>query len=226
MTITLDNGIKGCGAEEKDADWFNDPGRTDAYTQHLLDLVTRYKGDSTIAWFEYLNEPSWAGGALRTFYDQEGAKAKAIDPDRLFATGTIAPYALDGDDNFRNLSASPGVDIVSLHEYDANEVESHWGPEVIANSDGKPVIVGEFGVYASVSGTGNPGDGQDCQATVDQRESIIRNKAAYYIGPEHGYIGAIVWAWHPGNPLEDCNTSNLAVDDGVGDTMRTLGTNG
>lgn len=223
VTITLDNGIEGCGAEEKTAEWFADPAKRQVYVDHMTMLLERYKGESTIAWFEYFNEPSWADGALRQFYDDMGAQANSIDPNRLFATGTIATYALDGDDNFRTLNESPGVDIASLHEYDANEVESHWGPEVLANSDGKPVIVGEFGIYASRSGTGDPGDGQSCQMTVDQRVGRMQEKVDVYIDVDRGYVGALAWAWQPGNTLDDCVTGNLQDDVPVQDVLRDTG---
>ena len=93
-------------------------------------LLERYRGETAIAWFEYFNEPNHADGALRQFYDEMGQLADSIDPTGCSPPGTIATYSLDGDENFRALHESPGVDIASLHEYDADEVESHWGPEV------------------------------------------------------------------------------------------------
>ena len=153
LTVTLANGIDGCGDGEKGAGWFGNAQARAEFEAHLTTLVERYRGDTTIAWFEYLNEPQYAGGRLRQFYDEMGARAKAIDPQRLFSSGTIAPYSLGADGDFLDVSSSPGVDIVSLHEYDEDDGESHHGPSVRANAAGKPITVGEFGVRASDQAT-------------------------------------------------------------------------
>jgi hypothetical protein len=219
LTITLDNGIEGCGRSAKDADWFKDPEQVAVYQQHMTMLLERYRGESMIAWFEYFNEPSWAGGELRRFYDEMGAVADSVDPGRLFSTGTIAPYALDGDANYLDLNESPGVDIASLHEYDADTVESHHGQDALANSAGKPVIVGEFGIYASTTGQGRTGDGDDCQADLTGRARLMAEKAEAYTSIE-GYAGALAWAWQPGDPIDTCSSGNLAEDQHVQDILR------
>ena len=122
------------------------------------------------------------------FYDEMGALAESIDPARLFASGTIAPYD-GGPMSFRELHESPGVDIASLHEYDENEVESNHGPDARENAAGKPVIVGEFGLYASA-------DGADCERTFDERADQVLAKVEAYTTVE-GYAGALAWAWQP-----------------------------
>ena len=105
LTVTLANGIDGCGDGEKGAGWFGNAQARAEYEAHLTTLVERYRGDTTIAWFEYLNEPQYAGGRLRQFYDEMGARAKAIDPQRLFSSGTIAPYSLGADGDFLDVRA-------------------------------------------------------------------------------------------------------------------------
>lgn len=198
VTITLGDALANCGQEKKDAAWFADSTQQAAYQQHLVSVVSRYRGDPTVAWFEYLNEPGWADGALRTFYDRMGAAGKRADPTRLFASGTIAPYALGGADNYRDATSSPGVDLASLHEYDEDRVESTHGPESKAAADGKPVVVGEVGVVA----------GRSCGKSFDDRARILREKAAVYTGD--GYAGAFVWAWQPGG--SGCVLGNLDQD--------------
>ncbi len=98
-------------------------------------MLSRIGGASTAR----AGKPTWAGGALRPFHDRMGAIATQIDPTRLFASGTLAPYSVGGSDNFQTISASPDVDITSLHEYDEDQIESTHGPEVPNNDDGKPV---------------------------------------------------------------------------------------
>ncbi|MBW0092874.1 cellulase family glycosylhydrolase [Pseudonocardia oceani] len=215
LTITLDDAIGGCGETEKNSDWFDDQGERDAFREHMSSVVERYRGETTIAWFEYFNEPDYEDGALRAFYDEMGAVADGIDPDRLFATGTLAPYAVGEDGDFATLNESPGVDIASLHEYDENEVESNQGPGTRADAAGKPVIVGEFGLYASESGAG-------CDRDFAARTEQVLAKARVYttVG---GYAGAMMWAWQPGtNNASQCEYGNLDVDPAVQDALRTF----
>ena len=210
VTITVDDAIAGCGESEKDEDWFADQGERDAYRAHLTMLLERYRGENTIAWFEYFNEPDPNVEALRPFYDEMGALAESIDPARLFASGTIAPYD-GGPMSFRELHESPGVDIASLHEYDENEVESNHGPDARENAAGKPVIVGEFGLYASA-------DGADCERTFDERADQVLAKVEAYTTVE-GYAGALAWAWQPGG--DACEYGNLDEDGATQDVLRT-----
>ncbi|GAA3242923.1 hypothetical protein GCM10017691_47360 [Pseudonocardia petroleophila] len=215
LTITLDDAIAGCGESEKDEDWFDDQGERDAFRSHMTSLLERYRGETTIAWFEYFNEPDFADGRLREFYDEMGAAADEVDPDRLFASGTIAPYSVGEDADFQNVHESPGVDIASLHEYDENEVESNHGPDTRGNSAGKPVIVGEFGLYASESG-------EDCERDFAERAEQARAKAGAYTTIE-GYAGALMWAWQPGpDNASECEYGNLDVDPTVQDMLRTF----
>ncbi|MGS0685729.1 cellulase family glycosylhydrolase [Nakamurella sp. GG22] len=213
VTITLDNGLPNCGEEEKTTEWFANSENRNAYALHMSELLTRYKGNNTIAWFEYFNEPSFADGALRTFYDEMGALADTIDPARLFSSGTLAPYALGGPQNFASVQDSPGVDIASLHEYDYNEAESHLGPQVLENSAGKPVIVGEFGVIDPTD------DAQACLADAGKRVQRVQEKLSAY--RTAGYIGAFAWAWQPGHPEDVCGSPGLDRDEAVQQVIRT-----
>jgi endo-1,4-beta-mannosidase len=208
LTITLDDAIGGCGENDKTATWFADQGERDTFQNHMETLLTRYRGNTTIAWFEYFNEPDYEDGALRTFYDQMGAAADRIDPDRLFSSGTVAPYWVDGEDNFADIHASPGVDIASLHEYDQNEIESNHGPRVRNNSNGKPVIVGEFGIEACD------------QDDFTNRAERAAAKAEAYTGID-GYAGAFMWAWQPGGG--GCELGNLDADQATQEVLREAG---
>lgn len=212
LTITLDDAIAECGESEKDAEWFADESERDAYRSHMTSLLERYRGETTIAWFEYFNEPDFVDGALREFYDEMGAVAESVDPDRLFASGTIAPYALGGDENFRTVHESPGVDIASLHEYDEGEVESNHGPDTRASSAGKPVIVGEFGIEATDAG--------NCPRDFAARAEQFGAKAEAYTTID-GYVGGMAWSWQPGN-ADECVYENLPADAASQQVLRTF----
>jgi hypothetical protein len=214
LTITLDDAIGGCGESDKDDEWYADQGERDTFRAHMTTLLERYRGESTIAWFEYFNEPDYADGQLREFYDEMGAAADEVDPDRLFASGTIAPYSVGEDADFLALNESPGVDIASLHEYDEDEVESNHGPDTRANSAGKPVIVGEFGLYASEAG-------EDCERDFAERAEQAAAKIRVYTA--EGYAGAQMWAWQPGpDNASECEYGNLDVDTAAQDLLRTF----
>jgi hypothetical protein len=212
LTITIANANGDCGEIKKTDQWFTNADDRNVYVQHMTMLLKRYKGDTAIAWFEYFNEPAYYGGALRTFYDEMGGIARSIDPTRLFSSGTIAPYGVGGDANFLTINQSPGVDLASLHEYDYNEVESHHGPVARLNSDGKPVIVGEFGVtdYKDTA----------CKTDLAQRAARTRAKAQAYIDID-GYAGAFAWAWQPGAPSNAC-TIGLDQDPAIQEVLRDL----
>ena len=153
LTITLDDAIGGCGENDKDATWFADQSERDTYrTPSMQTLLQRYRGDTTFAWFEFFNEPDDENGALRAFYDEMGTTADTIDPDRLFSSGTVAPYWVDGEANFLDIHQSPAVDIASLHAVRRERDRVQPRHRVGANSAGKPVIVGEFGITACEGG--------------------------------------------------------------------------
>ena len=208
LTITLDDAIGGCGENDKDATWFADQSERDTYRTHMQTLLQRYRGDTTFAWFEFFNEPDDENGALRAFYDEMGTTADTIDPDRLFSSGTVAPYWVDGEANFLDIHQSPAVDIASLHEYDENVSESNHGPRVRANSAGKPVIVGEFGIEV-------------CDDAFDSRAERFADKAEVYTDTGIGYAGALAWAWQPGGG--GCELGNLDEDTA---TRRSCGPTG
>jgi len=214
LTVTLDDAIAGCGTSDKNGGWFGDSGARANYKDHMVNLLGRYKGEKQIAWFEYFNEPggdnTWS--ALRDFYNEMGDVANGIDPSRLFSSGTVAPYWLGDDEgsdnnpNFRAVSESRGVDIVSLHEYDMGEIASNHLGNVIANSGGKPVIAGEYGITASESGSG-------CGDSYSSRAGKLTAKAEAYARTP-GAVGGFVWAWTPGHG-GDCTHSTGLNDGGL-----------
>jgi hypothetical protein len=221
LMITLEDAQSDCGRPGVDSAWFDDQDNRDTYQAHMTELLDRYKGEHAIAWFEYFNEPSVSDGKLREFYDQMGAVADGIDPDRLFSSGTIAPYAFssegssdqEGAEQFQHVQESPGVDIVSMHEYDDNQIESSHGPPTRSGGAGKPVIVGEFGVKANTDGNG-------CDASFATRAQLINAKLSAYTGK--GYAGALLWAWQPSVGADECDTSNIDVDPDGQHLLRTF----
>lgn len=215
VILTIDNALPDCGEERKTAQWFRDPQQATDYAAWMTTLLQRYKGNTTIAWFEYFNEPGWEDGGLLDFITRMHDIAVTVDPDRLWSSGTIAPYAVGGPDNFRAINESSAVDVVSLHEYDFGDAETHLGPLTRENAAGKPVLVGEFGVInfnADVAG---------CQADVAERADRVRRKAEAYITVD-GYVGALAWSWQPGSTVGKCASPGVDQDQQVQDLLRTI----
>lgn len=220
LAITLDDAIAGCGESKKNSAWFADAAERADFKGHMTTLLKRFKGERRIAWFEYFNEPGADGtaGQLRQFYDEMGAVAESIDPARLFASGTVAPYWLGDNENsldnpnFRSVSSSSGVDIVSIHEYDQHEIVSNHLDNTIANAAGKPVMVGEFGLNANESGAG-------CEFSFAQRAPLAAQKANAYIRTA-GCAGALLWAWQPGGAVGSCGYGTVDRDTATQDSLR------
>jgi hypothetical protein len=95
-----------------------------------------------------------------------------------------------------------------MHEYDEGEIESNHGPGVRANSGGKPVIVGEYGITA----------GEGCDSSYESRAERFAQKAEAYTNTEDGYAGALAWAWQPGGG--GCELGNLDSDSASQDALR------
>ena len=142
-----------------------------------------------------------------------GAVADKIDPDRLWSSGTIAPYGTGGPEAATATSTSrPTSTSPPLHEYDEGEVESNHGDDARANSAGKPVIVGEFGIKAA--------ERRLRQLSPTAPRSSERKVKAYTT--IEGYAGALAWSWQPGNAGK-CRFENLDSDKPVQEIMRTVG---
>lgn len=215
VILTIDNALPDCGEERKTAEWFRDPQQAATYQAWMTTLLQRYKGNTTIAWFEYFNEPGWEDGGLLDFINCMHDVAVTIDPDRLWSSGTIAPYAVGGPDNFRAINESRAVDVVSLHEYDFRDAETHFGPATRENAAGKPVLVGEFGVIDyNVDAAG-------CQADIALRADRVQRKAEAYITVD-GYVGALAWSWQPGRGVGPCSSPGIDQDQQVQDLLRTI----
>lgn len=177
IMLTLDDAIGGCGASNKGEGWFKDDAAVGGYRAHMTAMLTRYRDEPTIAMWEWFNEPKWYNGAFLNFVNNMGPIARQLDPNHLWCSGTMPPYSLGGNDNFKKLNESQYIDVASLHEYDLNEAPSNHFRPSIDNAAGKPTIVGEF------------------SAKGGSREAMVKRKLQAYIG-EPRCCGALFWAWY------------------------------
>jgi hypothetical protein len=214
LVVALTDHHGDCGDIKKDDAFYRD-GFRGAYLDWVRTVVPPYSDDPTIAMWELANEPSTSETAiLRNFFDEAGGLIHELAPHQLVSSGTLQPETLGGLEAFTELSASPGIDVVSLHEYDAVGEASHhlWPALEAAEAVDKPLMVGEWGLYAGLPGA-EPANDTTC-FSVDERAVVAEAKLRDYLAvPE--VAGALYWSFmaegaRPGN--ETCTLTTTASD--------------
>ncbi len=173
--------------QDEDPRFFTDPGTIAHYKQHIANLLNRTNtfdgiryGDhpAVLAW-ELLNEPratglDSSGSELRAWVDELGAHVKSLSShwvgtgeegfdlspdgyDAAFWTQAAPIPPFTGTGSFTKNTASPSVDIASVHLFPESwgwstdqvaQAGAKWISEhaAIARAVGKPLLVGEFGL--------------------------------------------------------------------------------
>lgn len=206
-----------------------------SYWNYVQAVVGRYKDSAALGMWEPMSEaeastcpsqfqPSNCGGnqtcpneataesALRHFFDTVGGEIHTLDPNHLVESGTIGSgqCGTSGPD-YAAVSASPGIDVLSYHDYDgATPVGGdQWNGLALrfkeAAALGKPIIGGEVGLMA--------GSGSGC-STLEQRSSQFRVKEEAQL--EAGSSGLLTWDWEPTAP------SGCAFDTFPGDPLMSV----
>lgn len=198
LVVSLGDGVCHCSEEDgatagkgskKSTAWYTG-GYRSAY-RPWVDRVTKELADHPgIGAFEPLNEPiGQSGKTLRAFYDDIGGLIKANAPGKPVFSGQRAAYDFsDGAAGYELAHASPGIDVLSVHEYDYEYnaskriISGWWSPATQTGGRlGKPVIIGEVGI-------GVPGK---TGATRDSRAAAMREKIrGYFAG---GAAGVFYW---------------------------------
>jgi mannan endo-1,4-beta-mannosidase len=194
LIVALSDQYGDCGDIKKD-DAFYAGGYRGAFLDWVRTIVPRYRDSPTIAMWELANEPkSRDVAALRAFFDDAGGLVHELDPNHLLSSGTALPDGLGGRDGFLQLMSSPAIDVVSMHEYDAvSDVSPHLDDVLdVAEKVDKPVLVGEWGLYASSSGT--QGDSGAKCFDVPGRASVGREKLTAYLAVPQ-VAGLLYWSY-------------------------------
>lgn len=204
----LADGANGCGDTGHDDGWYAD-GYRGTYLNWLRTVVTHFKDEPVIGMWELVNEPIDGNlDALRRFFDTAGGTIHAIDRHHLVSSGTQPPWAYHDVSGYQYLGGSPGIDVLSMHEYDmVPRASCHTDPALqAATAVNKPLIVGEYGVYASPGG--DPGEkfnGYACRSWGD-RASVVKSKLEdYYSRP--GIAGTFYWSFTQDENGRGCNLS-------------------
>ena len=198
----------------KAPNWSTMKANWSTYSSHVTNTVTRYKDETSIAFWEIANEPPQD----RAGFDLVGKAIKDADPNHLVSTGTVPAYSSGALVDYENAGASPYVDILSIHEYDTQTagVTSHLARHLpVAQRLGKPIFVGEFGIDANSTGSGTGNTGNNGVVTYARRAQLIGIKTDAYLNtPE--VCGACYWSVGQG----DINVTNgdtyMAYSETVG----------
>jgi hypothetical protein len=197
----LTDELGSCGDPEgpKPNSWYSSDFRA-RYLPWVSTIVQRYRDNPTIGMWELINEPGHPdNNVLRAFFDEAGGTIHRIDPNHLVESGTFPPWAYGGEQGWRFIHESPGIDVTSMHEYDMNPGASPHLAGAVAQADaiGKPLILGEVGVFASTNG--DPSQSQSGHPCVSfpQRTDILRAKFDATFATT--IDGVNVWNWMPRN---------------------------
>lgn len=187
------------GAERTVA-WYR-TGYQTSLLPYLREIVTRYRNHPALAMWEVLNEPqlsqspcpSDAAQVMRSFLDTTANEIKALDPNHLVSAGILGHgnCGAIGDD-YRHIHAG-SIDVVSYHDYQNDDVAipgDQWNGMQVridqAAALNKPLLVGEVGIMAKTSGTGN------CVLPAARRDKLRVKFDGQFAA---GVVGILVWNW-------------------------------
>ena len=208
LVMTLANNWEACDGYAKDTAWYGQGYRetrvgTDgfarmAYSEWVMMIVRRYRSSSAVGMWEPVNEPEVACGSapvLRRFFDAVGSQIHRLDREHLVSSGTIGGGQCGAQGSeYQDLHASRGIDVASYHDYGADSQPmpgDQWNGLAVriqqSRALGKPIIVGEVGITASLNTPGCP--------TQEQRRVLMYRKARAQFAA--GVSAFLPWDWVP-----------------------------
>jgi hypothetical protein len=206
-----------------------------SYDQYLVDIVNRYKSSPALGMWEPISEAeastcssqyeptrcsghqtcpneAAAASALRHFFDVVGTQIHSLDPSHLVESGLLGggQCGTQGSD-FQYVSASPGIDVLSYHDYYGVPTigGDQWNGLAVrfqqASALEKPMIGGEVGIVA--------GPGTGCTSLATRASEFQAKEQAQF---NSGSSGLLVWNWGPSTD------STCSFDTFPGDPLTTL----
>jgi hypothetical protein len=183
------------------------PGDIATYRQYVADVVSRYQNNPTIAMWQLVNEgqainddgtcdESAALSALLAFSNDVGGVVHSLDPNHLVSLGTLAWWTGTPNEqwcgaanaDYQTLMASAGNNVCDYHDYGypANPMGIPSPPDLssaiqMCRADGKPLMVGETGIYA------------DSSAGLAPR--AVEFAAKFPSQFQAGVVGELMWSW-------------------------------
>jgi mannan endo-1,4-beta-mannosidase len=215
-------------ATNRSIDWYRDGYKTtvegvSTYRDWVIEAVTRYKDNPTIAVWQLVNEGEArnadgtcvradAANALRAFADDMARLIKSIDPNHLVGLGTIAGECGSNEADYAYIHAGPDIDVMDWHDYGINSdgAPDPGHPLGVDNAEcgftvsraravanGKVFIVGEAGINWSAFGI-----------TRAERAALFDAKLAAQFAA--GSQGELLFHWHDA-PMTDHPTRGLEI---------------
>jgi mannan endo-1,4-beta-mannosidase len=203
-----------------------------SYWTYLQAIVSRYASSPALGMWEPISEAeastcpppdqptncsgrqtcpneAAAAAALRYFFDTVGGEIHALDPHHLVESGLLGggQCGTQGSD-FQYVSASPGIDVLSYHDYYGASAEGgdQWNGLAVRMAQsaalGKPIIGGEVGTMAGTSA--------GCLSLTDRGGSFRAKEQAQLLA---GSSGLLEWNWVPSV------TAPCSYDVGPGDPV-------
>jgi hypothetical protein len=177
----------------KTAGWLT-TGYKGPYLTNLTKWVTRFKDHPNIYCWELANEIDPLGGSIAAFKawaDDCAGKIKAIDKNHMVSIGTLAVYRFDTEPaygNYKSVHSGPNIDILSLHEYDTDEVASNHLDEVknAAKDLNKPYGIFEFGNFLPEQGKYYKPIGKVAGDTTGKYDAYTSDNAC---------CAVVFWSW-------------------------------
>jgi len=176
------------------------------YRDYVSNMVTRYAGNPTIAMWQLVNEgeavnsdgtcdESAALPAMLAFSNDVGGMVHALDPSHLVSLGVLAGYSGSGrqwcgaaNADYQTLMASPGTDVCDFHDYGypTQPMGMPFAPNLataiqMCHAIGKPIMVGESGIYATGS--------------ADLATRAAQFGAKFSAQFKAGVVGELLWCW-------------------------------
>jgi endo-1,4-beta-mannosidase len=208
--LTDDRGSCGDPEGVKTDRWYA-RGFRDRFMPWLREVVDRYRNEPAIGMWELVNEPGGKTGNIRRFFDAAGGEIHRLDPNHLVESGAHAPWAYGGPKGWRSIHESRGIDVTSLHEYDMNAGASPHLTGALTQADalGKPLILGEVGIFASTNG--DPAQSQNRHPCLSFADRVTTFRAKLDATFRTRIDGVNVWNWMPLNK-ETCRLETYPGD--------------
>ncbi|MGV1006530.1 MAG: beta-mannosidase [Candidatus Nanopelagicales bacterium] len=214
LVAVLASGEGACeDGEFKDTGWYLD-GWRESYADWLTTAVSRWGNSPALAGWEMVGEPEPrtgkscpdnAAAILRGFFDQAGARLRALDTDTPIWEGVAGgdQCGIRGED-YVTVGRSPSIDVLDLHDYGATDVGLRLRQ---AAAIGKPLVVAEMGRFAGSCGSLS-------ERAADMAAAVAAQRRA-------GSAGVLFWAFVPDPRTGEC-TMDIGPKDPLFGLVRSL----
>lgn len=206
VIVTLANQWHYCDGSEKTLGWWQSgyrtqvlPGDLVTYRKWVMDVVSRYRNDSTVAMWQLVNEgtavsahgvckDTVALSAMTAFAAAMARLVHSLDHHHLVSLGNIPGFCGDLGPGYQILNAVPGINVCDYHDYGAPASPlGQSGPNGLlaaiaaCHADGKPIMVAETGILLTSA------------RQLALRASQFRAKFVAQFAA--GVVGELMWSW-------------------------------